>query len=120
MQAKTIEMPVEYIASLGGLHDVRIDEVAFNADAQTLTLDTSVHFDDDPELEQLRSRFLVFAGVSELCVDVDLNEGLRISEVSVAAIATEFRLEISLNIGGGEVSRGWRSITAKFKSVAVR
>jgi len=118
LHAKPILNPIEFVTSLGGLHDFRIDGLAFDTDAQTLTLATSVHFDDPPEYQGETPGVLIFDGVSEVSTDVDGDEGLRISNFDIQATPSGLALEIDLNIGGGPRTGGRKAIEAKFKTLS--
>jgi hypothetical protein len=120
MELQSVPAPIEFIASLGGLHDVRIESFRFDTDAQVLTLETGVYFDDDPEMKEKTPRVLVFAGITEIGLDIDLSEGLRISNLEVEAGSSVFALTVDLNIGGGVASKGRRSISAKFESLSIQ
>ena len=118
LHAKPILNPIEFVASLGGLHDFRIDGLAFDTDPQTLTLATSAHFEDPPEYQGEIPGVLIFDGVSEVSTDVDGAEGLRISNFNIEATPSGLALEIDLNIGGGARTVGRKAIGAKFKTLS--
>ena len=65
MNIWTIEDPLAFAASLGGLHDVRIDEVAINTDDQTLKLvlnDIHANFADTSDYQGCSLQFWFFRG----------------------------------------------------------
>jgi hypothetical protein len=105
LESKTIHDPVELIASLGGLHDVRIDDVTLNIEEQILALlvnDLYRNFEGTPEYPGERRCALLFHGITDLVLDVDINEGMRISELQVMRNTGSqklFKLEVRLNIG---------------------
>ena len=118
IHAKRISNPIEFAASLGGLHDFRIDGFAFDTDAETLTVATSVHFQGALEYQGEIPGILIFDGVNEVSTDIDGTEGLRISELYIRATSSTFTLEVDLNIGGSGNSGGRRAIAAKFKTLS--
>jgi hypothetical protein len=120
VHAKKISNPIEFVSSLGGLHDFRIDGFAFDTDAQTLTVAASVHFDGAPEYQGETPGVLVFDGVSEISADVGGDEGIRISNLDIQAASSGLTLEIDLNIGGSAKTGGvkTKAITAKFGTLS--
>jgi hypothetical protein len=123
VNSRTIEDPLVFTASLGGLHDVRIDEMAVNTDDQTLKLilnDINANFADTSEYQGCRPAVLVFQGVTALFLDIDTDEGIRISNVKIVAEPAMLRLDIHLNLGGGEASGGRRSVSAKFQALQIQ
>ena len=119
MNLLTIDDPIEFVALMNGLHDVRIDQFAWDTDAEILKLNISAHFEDAPDYHGHKPTALIFGGLTEISVDVDMEEGIRISIVDILPVSSGFRLEIDLNIGGGSASMGRRSIFAKFKTLSV-
>ena len=57
---------------------------------------------------------LVFCDVTALALDVDLTEGIRISQAIIARQTTGYCLEVALNIGYGQSSR---NLSATFQSL---
>lgn len=123
MSAEAIEDPIEFFASLGNLHDVRVNSLTLDIDEQILYLvvdDLYWNFEGSPEYPGERPCALVFLGVTAVGLDVDIDEGLRISDLRVIENTTSakpFRLEVDLNIGG--VSMAGKSIVASFASVEI-
>jgi hypothetical protein len=85
----------------------------------TLT-DLYGNFEGLPEYQGCRSATLVFNGVTGLTMDVELDEGVRISALEIVPELPDLKLEIDLNIGGGSISRGRRSVTAIFRSLQIQ
>ena len=122
MADQTVEDPIAFFASLGGLHDVEIEAISINFVDQTLTVaveDLHANFADLPEHPGCRPATLVFDEVTDLFVDVDMDEGIRISHARIVSQPPKMRVDIDLNIGYGSITEGRPKLTAKFRSLQI-
>ncbi len=120
MDIKDIDDATAYFARLGELHDVEIANIDISA--QTLKIavdDINANFEGLADYQGGQSAVLTFRGVTALHVDVDVDEGLRISQLQIASDSLGLAMVIHLNVGGGSATGGCSSITAKFKSLKV-
>ena len=120
MGSKQIEDPIGFFEPLGNLHDVRVDSVELDTDAQTLRIalnDINASFADTPEYRGIRAATLIFGGVLSCVLDLETSEGVRISHACISAQVPRFRLEMDLNLGGGTLTGGRASIAANFESL---
>lgn len=121
MSSEEIEDPIEFCASLGHLHGAGIDAVTIEVADQVLYLvidDLYANREGRPDYPGERPCALIFLNVANFRIDVDVSDGLRISEMRVietSAGQNPFALEIDLNIGGG-LGRT-KSITAGFAAL---
>ena len=105
MADQTVEDPIAFFASLGGLHDVEIEAISINFVDQTLTVaveDLHANFADLPEHPGCRPATLVFDEVTDLFVDVDMDEGIRISHakncISTSKDASSYRPQYRIRL----------------------
>src|SRR5262245_4455524 len=120
MGSKQIEDPIGFLEPLGNLHDVRVDSVELDTDAQTLRIalnDINASFSDTPEYPVFKAAMLIFGGVLSCVLDLETSEGVRISQALISAQGLRFRLEMDLNLGGGSLTGGRASIAADFESL---
>ncbi len=121
---RIIDDPISFFSSLGGLHDARIDKLIINVDAETLELslnDLNANFVVTPGFdENTKPGNLIFEGVTALYMDVDMYEGIRITDVEVTTDSKKLLAKIDLNLGGGNQSKGLGSITVKFDTLTIR
>ncbi len=110
MTKNLIEDTAAFIQEFGLLHDVRIHEFVFDpviGSISILTPDLSASVrEDEASSPRVKSR-LTFYGVSEVFLDLEVNDdGVRISKASLMINETK-RIELELNEGGGEAS--WKA-----------
>lgn len=77
----TIKEPKSFFSELGGLHDALITALSWNKDGQVLSVgidDLNSNFLDLPEYKGLRPVEVVFMGVKNLDIDVQI-QGSSIS-----------------------------------------
>ncbi|MGE3934820.1 MAG: hypothetical protein AB7F67_16290 [Rhodospirillaceae bacterium] len=123
MTESVIQDPVGFLAELGELHDVRIERIAYDSERLSLTLvvnDLNWGLEGFPEYDGPRPCAVVLDSVRVLAIDVEDTEGVRIASAVVVAQAGRFRLEIDLNLGGGDATGGQRSIAATFGQMRIR
>lgn len=118
-----IDDPIGFFGELGHLNGAGIESVSLDVAEQILYLvvdDLYANLDGQPNYPGERPCALVFFNVSNVRLDVDASDGLRIAELRVienAAAQNPFTLEIDLNIGG--VSGKARHISASFAGLEV-
>jgi hypothetical protein len=123
MSAKQIHSPAEFLADLGSLHDVEVNSLEFDQLDQTLVLktpDINANFTETPEYKGCRPCALIFQGVRALTLDVETHEAIRISRATVIRSEAALRLEVDLNLGGGALTGGRRSIAVAFDSLHLK
>src|SRR6185295_15475962 len=79
--------------------------------------------DGEPEYPGARPCILVFSNTDDLYIDVEISEGIRITHHAMTPVQSKpgfLRMELDLNIGGGEASRGRRSIAFSFQSLTIQ
>jgi hypothetical protein len=97
-----VEDPVEFLSSLGGLHDVRITGINLDRGKSSLTLivaDLHANFAGLPDDRGRLPCALLFSGVGAASVIVDFAEGVVISEANVRADDRHFHFEAALTSG---------------------
>jgi|SRR6185369_9027893 len=118
-----IEDPIDFITAFGNLSGAGLDSVSVEVGDQILYLvvdDLHANIEEEPDFSGERPCALIFLNVSNFRVDVDLTDGLRISELRVIATPdgqNPFQLEVDLNIGGGPGKK--KSITAGFSALEI-
>lgn len=123
MTESVVQDPIGFLAELGELHDVRIERIEYDTERRSLTLvvdDLNWNSEGLPEYPGPRPCAVVMDDVRALAIDVEDTEGVRIASAVVVAEAGRFRLEIDLNLGGGDATRGRRSIVATFVEMRIR
>jgi hypothetical protein len=122
-ESEEVEDPVEFFASLGGLHDVRINGITIDVEEQALRVyidDLYWHFEGSPDYSGERPCALVFLGVSGVKFDFDMIDGLRIDDVQVNENISPtqlFALGITFNVGG--TSPAGKSLVAMFNALEI-
>jgi hypothetical protein len=122
-ETETIDDPVEFFASLGGLHDVQINGITIDVEEQILLIyvdDLYWGLDGSPDYPGERPCVLAFLGVTGVNFDFDMVDGMRIERVQInenISVTQPFALGVDLNIGG--TSRAGKSLTAMFTSVEI-
>ncbi|MBI2255976.1 MAG: hypothetical protein HYU58_15245 [Proteobacteria bacterium] len=122
-ESEAIDDPVGFFASLGGLHDVRINGITIDVEEQILLIyvdDLYWGLDGSPEYPGERPCVLAFLGVTGVKFDFDMVDGVRIHHVQVnenISATQPFALGITLNIGG--VSPAGKSLIAMFNAVEI-
>ena len=114
--------PIEFVARLGGLHDVEVERVEFDPLDQTLVLvvsDINANFAGLPDYKGSSACRLIFGGVKAFAFDVETEEAVRISRAAIAHQESSLRLEADLNLGGGTLTGGRRSIAEPFDSLRI-
>lgn len=114
-----IHDPVGFFTTFD-LHDVRIDRIEFDTDNEALDLflsNISVGHEESPHYRGNQPCVLSFRGVEKILIDVETYEGIRISHASVVQESSLLRLELDLNLGGGDLTCGRRSVSITFKSL---
>ena len=103
MNSQRIVDQVDYIRSLGSLHDVFVDEITLNVIRKTVRVsfkDVYAAFADTPEYPGHTAATFNFMGVSSAYCDVDCQEGVAISAATVQRGDAQFRLDVDLRYGG--------------------
>jgi hypothetical protein len=119
-----IEDPTAFFASFG-LHDVRIASLHIDVDGEALRIAVDDLYWNLEGMDEYPGEFpciLLFSGVDALRVDVELWDGIRISDHEIAPSMLKpdcLRLDLDLNIGGGESSKGRRSIGFTFRALSI-
>jgi len=117
-----IEDPIEFFATLGNLNGAGIDSVSLEVADQLLYLvvdDLHANLEGRPDYPGERPCVMIFLNVGNARIDVDLSDGLRISELRVVetpAGQNPYLLEIDLNIGGAGRTK---SISASFAALEI-
>ena len=112
-----IDDPIEFFATLGNLNGAGLDSVSIEVADQVLYLvidDLHANLEGRPDYPGERPCALIFLNVGNFRIDVDLSDGLRISELRVLetpAAQNPYLLEVDLNIGGAGRTK---SISASF------
>ena len=125
MSIERIDDPVGFIASLGGLHDVRVQSLKFLVETKKLifsTDDLNANFTELDEYPGRRPCDVVLLGISEFLADMEIVGGLWISAATVTKRTgglPGYRLEFDLSDGGGATSRGARSIQVVFSAMEI-
>lgn len=120
MKTERVDDPPAFFSEKGGLHDVGIQRINFDSSKKTLSLsvdDIDWNSEGFPEYKGERPCTLVFHDAKKAFVDVDNKEGIRIGDAEIQETPDGYRLEIDLNLGGGETTEGRRSITTTFASL---
>ncbi|WP_442755784.1 hypothetical protein ACNHKD_03750 [Methylocystis sp. JAN1] len=124
MACKKIDDFRAFLQEYGFLHDVRVHEIALHIKNESIAMFTpdlsaSIRYSDNEELP--RESWIVFKKVSEVYLDIDIENGLRISRACLID-GKEKRIELELNEGGGEAS--WKAqraaISFTFGSVEIK
>lgn len=122
-ESELIDDPIEFFASLGGLHDVRINGITIDVEEQALRVyvdDLYWCLDGQPEYPGERPCALVFLGVTGVRFDFDLVDGLRIHDIAInenISATQPFALSVDLNIGF--TSGTAKSLVAMFTTVEI-
>lgn len=119
-EAQTL-VPNDFVALVGGLHDVRINGISFDLSKEELTFDfddLNANYEGLPEYTGADPGALVFGGVTRFAIDIDSKEGIRISDARVFAEDSVFRVEMDLSCGAAEF--GGSSIVVHFRSLTKR
>jgi hypothetical protein len=122
MIPRQISDPVDFFATFS-LHDVEIGRIECDIDEEKVTLfvdDFNANYAETPEYEGCRPCALLFQGVAKILIDVETYEGIRISHAAVVQAPPLLRLELDLNLGGGELTRGRHSVVITFKSLHLK
>jgi hypothetical protein len=101
MNVQIIDNAAFFFASLGGLHDVEITTISVDADHQILKItveDINSNFSDLPEHPGLRPARLLFIERPDIFMDLNIWEGIRISNATIAAEPPNLRLEVYLSV----------------------
>ena len=121
-ETETIEDPVDFFASLGGLHDVSINGLTIDVEEQVLLIyvdDLYWGLDGSPDYPGERPCVLAFLGVTGVKFDFDMVDGMRIERVQVSeniSATQPFALSIDLNIGG---TGAGKSLVAMFTGIEI-
>ncbi len=121
MNIERVLNPSSFLYSLGGLHDVRISHFQFEVKTRKLVFvveDLNANFTDLPEYAGSRHCKLIFSQVETFLLDVETFEGVRIADATISEDGSKLRLEVDLNLGGGELTKG-RSISATFMQLHI-
>lgn len=121
MKAQVVDDPEAFLQELGGLHDAWISKVVVDGERRVLALtidDVNASFEGLPEYPEYKKRpaILAFEVVTQMALDIDLSEGLRISSANATRDGGCYQLEMSMSCGYGRSSA---PINAKFKSLTV-
>ncbi len=122
MSGQIIDDPASVFASLGGLHDVEISKILVDSVDQILEIDVediNANFAELPEYAGLRPAHLRFIEATDILMDLNIWEGVRIASAKIAAESLGLRLEIYLNVGYGAVTGIQPKIIAKFRSLQI-
>lgn len=107
MNAESIINPNDFINAFV-FHDVRIDRINIDFDAQTAELvaeDLNWNYEGSHGYIQ-RPCTLRFLGVSSYFIDLIDLEGIRIDDMKAELVSDEIQVFIYLNLGGGKNSWG--------------
>ena len=116
MASRCIDDPIAFTTDLGGLHDVEIDKAVIDIEKRTLELSTEdiyANFAELPGHRIVRAQ-LVFCGIGALHLDMELTNGVIISEAKITARRPGSALEVALRAGYGS---GSPNLTAIFESL---
>lgn len=122
MAHEEIHDPAQFFHRLDGLHDARIETIDFDASARTLTLivsDSQSNINSFPQYAGKRAAAFEFHHVQCFTADIEAKEGIRIGDVGVSTENPNIRIEIDLNLGGGDLTRGRASITVIFQKLRI-
>lgn len=118
MSENQIADPVHYFAQLGGLHDVWINKISYDAEQRCLVIgldDIDANFEGLPDYAGVEPCVLAFENVERVLLDVETNEGICISAARVFKENSLFRLELDLRLGGRDING--RSIVVIFSEL---
>jgi len=124
MNVHAVNDPKKFFEELGGLHDSRIEEVAFSSDDLRLQLkisDLNSNFRGLPEYNGERPCLLIFRGVQDFFIDATPVEGVIIGNASIRKEIQFLVAEIYLNVGPGELSykKSIGNIRVSFDSLVI-
>ncbi len=124
MTDQIIDDPISFFSRLGGLHDARIDKITIDVDEERVELavnDLNANFVVTPGYSaDSKPVNLIFHEVISFYLDVETYEGIRVSDIAVVKDDSGWNVGIDLNLGGGEQSKGRRSVMVKFKSLVLQ
>jgi hypothetical protein len=115
--------PVRFVRDLGGLHDVLIEDIHIAEDNERVVLsinDLNANFVGFEEYKGRRQCDLNFHGVTDVFIDLNLGEGIFISELKLKSNNSSFCAEFDLNAGGGAITKCVKSIVITFHTMTIR
>lgn len=122
MPSQAIHDPPAFLAEFGGLHDVRVDRIDFDAANEALTLvleDLHAVATGTSKHSTARPCALILREATRVVIDVETSEGIRIGEASIERNGPGLQLRMPLNLGGGDLTGGRGSIAAAFASLHI-
>ena len=122
MDIKGIRDPLELLQKIS-LHDVRISHAEYDTKTKSFTLDVRdlyASYEGSPEYPGARPCSLVFEKVKTFFMDITTREGIRITDARIRKGTSDIRLELDLNLGGGQMTEGRSSILTVFETIQIK